>query len=428
MTPVFCADALTKRYGSFLALSRMSLSLFPGEVVGLLGPNGAGKSTLIGLISGAARPDSGGMQIGREVYSPRAPADARRLGVIAVGQELAYFSHLSVTDNIRILFNDAVAKELESQFSEVKRAGIGSFSPGEIQSFFLKSALLAPCRLLLLDEPTALLSRGQSAAFLRDVRRRADSGQTVLLSSHRSDDITMMDRWIFLVNGQVYSEGRGSERALSLLNHAGSGRQLETVTSPDHCASTSPRIYEFGSLDFTPKSGKVLSINVASPHLVDLIGRRVRTSLNHQNRTFSFVGSDRKRDHLIPHFTCESHADIWLGGRWRQQYGLEIEETLADFGIECNLDFWKTPVAILSGGTQQKLFLTFALCSRWAVRVLSEPMRGLDSASTRTLITRLQMLASAGDAIVVISQDEAVLAGTADFLLVIDSVNAARIS
>jgi simple sugar transport system ATP-binding protein len=211
-----------KSYGAVQALSNVSFSIAPGEIVGLMGDNGAGKSTLVKIVAGVFPPSEGTMHFdGREVRF-HAPVQARSAGIEVVHQDLALADNLSAAANIflgrelhrrvgliRLLDHAAMEQRAAQLFRELKsetRADelVRRMSGGQRQAVAIARTRLANPKLIMMDEPTAAISVRQIAEVLALIRRLREAGIAVMLISHRMPDVfEVCDRVVVMRRGRV---------------------------------------------------------------------------------------------------------------------------------------------------------------------------------------------------------------------------------
>jgi simple sugar transport system ATP-binding protein len=213
--PLLELSRLTKRFGSFAALSDVSLELRTGEVHCILGENGAGKSTLCNLIFGVHQPDSGSMRFRGAPFHPSGPSDALRQGIAMVHQHFSLVGDMSVVDNVLlgrargILDRRQCARDLEKLSKDYglpldPMARIDDLSVGERQRVEIMKCLIRDPQLFVLDEPTAVLLPDEIAALLDVCRRVAASGRAVVLVTHKLAEIKQVaDRVTVLRGGRT---------------------------------------------------------------------------------------------------------------------------------------------------------------------------------------------------------------------------------
>ena len=201
--PILSLRGVSKTFGAVAALTDVDLDVASGQVVALVGDNGAGKSTLVKVLSGVHPPDHGTITFeGREIRIP-APADAQRLGIATVYQDLALCENLNVVENLflgqwlRPRRLDEVGmevrawellRELSAKIPTVQ-VPIASLSGGQRQTVAIARSLLGDPKIIILDEPTAALGVAQTAEVLNLIERLRDRGHGVIMVSHNMADV-----------------------------------------------------------------------------------------------------------------------------------------------------------------------------------------------------------------------------------------------
>jgi simple sugar transport system ATP-binding protein len=211
---------VSKSFGAIRALSNISFSVEPGEVVGLMGDNGAGKSTMVKLIAGNFPPNSGELRVDGEVCDFNKPLDARAQGIEVVYQDLALADNLTAAQNVflgreikkghwpfRMLDKQAMIERSAELFAELKsetrpRDLVRKMSGGQRQAVAIARTRLSNAKLVLMDEPTAAISVRQVTEVLELIRRMKAQGVSVMLISHRMPDVfAVCDRIIVMRRG-----------------------------------------------------------------------------------------------------------------------------------------------------------------------------------------------------------------------------------
>ena len=216
---------ISKHFGAIQAVTDVSLTLEPGEVVGLMGDNGAGKSTLVKIMAGNFPPSGGQMLLeGRPVHFHK-PVDARAAGIEVVYQDLALCNNLTAAANVflarekmrgfgpfRILDDRAMDERARELFAELKSETrpaekVRMMSGGQRQAVAIARAHLSRARIVLMDEPTAAISVRQVAEVLDLLRRLREQGMAVVLISHRMSDVfDVADRIVVLRRGHKVAD------------------------------------------------------------------------------------------------------------------------------------------------------------------------------------------------------------------------------
>jgi D-xylose transport system ATP-binding protein len=235
LSPVLAVSGATKRFGSILALSDVSLEVRRGEILALLGDNGAGKSTLIKCISGVHTLDAGEIVIDGVTATIQSPADARALGIETVYQDLALFDNLPADKNfyagrelsfpawlprpLRLLSHgemDRATKELLARLKVSLRShdtALGLLSGGQRQAIAVARAAAFARKLVILDEPTAALGLRESRQVLDLIRLLRDEGNAVILITHNMEHvIELADRAVIMRQGRKVGDLRPSKQ------------------------------------------------------------------------------------------------------------------------------------------------------------------------------------------------------------------------
>ncbi|WP_375464467.1 ABC transporter ATP-binding protein [uncultured Methylobacterium sp.] len=234
-------DGLTKRFGTFTALSDVGLALHAGEIHCLLGENGAGKSTLCNLVFGVHAPDVGGMRIDGQSFRPEGPRDALAAGIAMVHQHFSLVDELSVVDNLMLgrtrglLDRKAWARRVDALAERyglalAPFARVGDLSIGERQRVEIVKCLMLEPRLLILDEPTAVLLPDEIRSLLAVCRRVAQEGAAVLLVTHKLAEIRdIADRATVLRQGRVAATSDAPAREIDRLVRAMIRRDVDAL-------------------------------------------------------------------------------------------------------------------------------------------------------------------------------------------------------
>lgn len=260
VVPLLRLEGLAKRFGALQALADVSLDLMPGEVHCLLGENGAGKSTLCNLVFGVHSPDAGTMALNGARYTPHSPADALDQGIAMVHQHFSLVPDLTVVDNMLlgqsrgVLDRRACAAKLETMRERYglaldPRARIQELSVGERQRVEIVKCLVREPRLLVLDEPTAVLLPEEIEALLKVCERVAAQGCGVVLVTHKLAEIRLVARRATVLRvGRVVARSDAPAEEIDLLVRAMIQRDLQ---APAH-AATAERVAKTGLYDALP--------------------------------------------------------------------------------------------------------------------------------------------------------------------------------
>ena len=232
---------LGKRFGSLQALEGVSLDVRAGSVQCLLGENGAGKSTLCNLIFGVYEPSEGDMTFDGAAWAPGSPAEALEKGIAMVHQHFSLVPRMTVVENLMLGQVKGVLKrhEFGARIRDIAEsfgftldpdAVVGELSVGERQRAEIVKCLMRDPKLLVLDEPTAVLPPGEIGALLDICRRVADSGRAVILVTHKLAEIAKVaDRVAVLRTGRLVADESMAEADMGALVHAMVGRELRPL-------------------------------------------------------------------------------------------------------------------------------------------------------------------------------------------------------
>ncbi len=237
-------EGLTKRFGPLLANDQVDLTIAPGEIHALLGENGAGKSTFVKMLFGSLRPDDGVIRWEGRPVSIGAPAEARALGIGMVFQHFSLFEALTAAENIALAFEGGgtghgAVGERARQVSEAYGLPIdpdmlvGELSVGERQRVEIVRCLMQDPKLIILDEPTSVLTPQEAEKLFETLERLRSEGRSVLYISHRLEEVRRLcDRATVLRHGKVVGHCTPSEETASSLAAMMVGAEVEGFARP----------------------------------------------------------------------------------------------------------------------------------------------------------------------------------------------------
>lgn len=455
LTSLLHVSGVSKAYAAPV-LKSIDFSVEKGEVVALTGENGAGKSTLSKIIAGLTFADSGTMALNAAPYAPRTRTEAERVGVRMVLQELSLVGTLSVAENLQLGHIPSRAgfiktRELEQVAHEhLKRVGLSQLDPtvaitelgiGQQQLVEIARGLMGNVRLLILDEPTAMLTKPETSRLFEVIASLKAQGVGVVYISHRLAELTQIsDRIVVLRDGQVVADRATAGFAHDDIVRAMVGRDPQYSLERPRRKAGAPLLKVQGlsggghvrDVSFESNAGEILGI-------AGLVGsgrtKLLRLIFGASEKTAGdvFVGEttaparinsphdavacgigmlpeDRKsqglllRQSLSTNITLANVSSISRRGFIdRRREASVVENWLHRLRIRAH-GAWQ-PVQELSGGNQQK-----ALLARWVHRdcrilLLDEPTRGIDVGARADIYSELDSLASAGKALLLVSSD-----------------------
>ena len=454
--PLLSLTALTKAYPGVVANDGVSLSIAPGEVHALLGENGAGKSTLVKMIYGLVKPDSGQMEINGTPFTPSEPRAARAAGVGMVFQHFSLFDAMSVAENIALGMEDAPKLSLLSdKITAVSEAYglplspdriVGDLSAGERQRVEIIRCLLQDPKLLIMDEPTSVLTPQEVEILFKTLRKLSAEGTAILYISHKLEEIrSLCDSATILRLGKVVGHCTPRETTARDMAEMMVGKLLQTPTrAPQTAGEVILRLTElkapapnaFGmalkgiSLDL--RAGEVLGIggvagNGQDELLAALSGERPvpRGMIEYKGEDIGPLSPTARRmrgvlaapEERMGHAAAPDMSlveNAMLTGAQRQgleQHGFLSWPAATQFAHAIIERFdVRTPgpqaaARSLSGGNLQKFVIGREVMQQPEVFVVNQPTWGVDASAAAAIRQALLDLAQAGAALIVISQD-----------------------
>lgn len=449
-------SGLRKAYPGVVANDDVAFDIAPGEVHALLGENGAGKSTLVKMIYGLVQPDAGHMRLHGRDYAPTSPKDARAAGVSMVFQHFSLFEALSVRENIALGLDEAVApRTLSDRIRTVSRDYglpldpdrlIGDLSVGERQRVEIVRCLLQDPRLLIMDEPTSVLTPQEVETLFDTLRLLSKRGVAILYISHKLDEIRVLcDRATILRGGKVVATCLprdetprslaemmiGTTLADPPVRRAIPGRTLLKLTGLS-LPTDDPFGVTLSGIDLTLRAGEVTGIaGVAGNGQDELVAVLSGEALVEagmirlDNAPIGTLGPNRRRslgllsapEERLGHAAAPEMSltdNTMLTGRVRQRLSTQgflkwnvaanfARAVIAQFDVRTpGVD---TPARALSGGNLQKFVIGREVMQKPRVLVVNQPTWGVDAAAAAAIRQSLRDLAATGASVLVISQD-----------------------
>jgi ribose transport system ATP-binding protein len=463
---------LHKSFGGVEVLHGVDLHLRLGEIHGIVGQNGAGKSTLMKILAGVFARDGGRVRLNGQDVVYADPLAARAFGISMVFQELSLVPTLTVAQNlfltreprrVAVLADDrrcerlaqAVLDELGLEISPrklVERLPVGSRQMVEIAK-----ALTQEAAILILDEPTSSLTRGEVASLFSVMRRLRERGHSILYVSHHLNEVVeICDSVTVLRDGRVALDTAIADTSITAIVTAMLGKSLGDELTWEETSmidqGTTPLLEVQGlcsgarvrDVSFKLRAGEILGlagllgsgrseviraiIGIDSLDrgqvLIDGQPLRLRSPSDAIRRRIGIIPEDRHRQGLMLGISVRDNMLLPVWGRLSRWF--LINESRADaearrFIVRLGIVTRGPRQAIghLSGGNQQKVVVAKALASDPAILVLDEPTAGIDVQAKRQILEEVRVIAAAGAGVILISSELAELAAVCDRVLVL---------
>ena len=462
---------LEKRFGGVAALDGVDLAVRPGEVHALLGENGAGKSTVIRCLSGVHAPDGGAMEWAGGAFRPAGPREAEAAGIAVVHQELSVVRGFGAAEMLHLgrpyptrwglVDRRAMRRRAREVMREVAPevpldVPMRALPPGQCQMVEIARALASGARLIVLDEPTAALGRGEADRLHALIARLAASGTAVLYVSHRLEDVLAhCDAMTVLRGGRTVAAGRLSGATREDLVAAMSGAAPERTRAAPRPRAAGEVLL---ALDAVPwgRGRAPLSLAVRAGEIVGLyglvgagrsglleaiwgarpwpggrlalrgaplgrgVGARVRAGM-------AFVPEERRADGLMERRSTLDNATLPRRELFRLRPRLPVPSRRRGAAfvsglrerLAVRMGDPRRPIRELSGGNQQKVMVGRWTAGPVALWILDEPTRGVDVGAKARLHAEFRELAAGGAGILMASSDVEEAAELCDRLLVL---------
>jgi simple sugar transport system ATP-binding protein len=456
--PTLEAIGITKDFGSLRANDSVSLSIMPGEIHALLGENGAGKSTLVKIIYGALQPTAGEIRWQGKPVTIASPAAARQLGIGMVFQHFSLFEALSVTENIAVALPRSMTRGLAETIERVSgeyglplrpHAVVADLSVGERQRIEIVRCLLQKPQLLIMDEPTSVLTPQEADHLFATLQRLAGEGCAVLYISHRLEEVQRICHHATIMRrGKVVAETDPAQETAGTLARLMVGSDvLEIAREPGQVGNVRlavnaldlPSEDPFGvslkdvglevhggevvaiagiagngqSELFAALSGEVKLEDRSDAVVIDGIACGQLGITGRRNLGAAFVPEERLGHSAVPGLKLTDNViltrhrtgdELVVTGMVRPLKALKILDSVTtDYDVrKGTID---PEARSLSGGNLQKFVVGREIDRRPGVLVVSQPTWGVDAGDAALIRRALIDLARAGSAVLVISQD-----------------------
>lgn len=457
---------IVKTYPGVRALDGVSMTFYKGEVHALMGENGAGKSTLIKAIAGSVIPDSGEIYVEGKLIPAMTPKLAKELGIAVIYQELMMIPGMTAAENVflgtPVLKNGFVshekmrkrAKELFNQLGvDINPAEqVRYLSVAYQQMIEIARALAKNAKILIMDEPSAMLTEEEVQVMFRTIERLREQGVTIIYISHRIEEVFQISQRISIMrDGQYITDLDTKSTNKAELIHYMVGRELKETFQREACALGDVGFEIKGftgngdkDISFHVRHGEILGIGglvgAGRTELTELIygyrklesgelfldGKpvRIRSPKDAVKNRIGLIPEDRKEKGLLLSFDLESNIalpslpEISRLTFMSRKKIKEISEEQRK-ALQIKTPTMKQLAKNLSGGNQQKVVLAKWLAAECDTLIFDEPTRGIDVGAKQEIYKLIRRLASEGKCIIMISSEMEELLGVSDRIIVL---------
>ena len=465
--PILSLKDIRKVFPGVVALNKVSIDFYPGEVHALIGENGAGKSTFIKTITGAHAPDGGTITVEGKEYTAMTPSIARGHGIECIYQEFNLIDILSAAENIcygekmgRFVDQkkmNAIAQKIFDDFGvDIKPTTlVRDLTPGHMQIVEIAKSVSKDCKVLILDEPTAPLSIAEVDILFRIVRQLREKGVAIIFISHRLDEVfALTDRISILRDGEYITTIMTKDTNRAELIKYMVGREM-TATFPERHAKIGDVALELKNLtgngvrdiSFRARKGEVLGVSglvgAGRTEIMKVVfgaerkqwgeiyvnGKPadIRNPADAMHKYgICLIPEDRKREGC---FLLETISwNIVYNVVKKISHGLVVdtkkEKEIADYyGKAMRIkapDLKTTKVMTLSGGNQQKVVIGKALATESDIVIFDEPTRGIDVGAKYEIYCIMNDLVAQGKSVIMISSEMPEILGMCDRVYVMN--------
>lgn len=465
--PILAIRKVSRSFGPVQVLFDIDFTLFPGEVHALIGENGAGKSTTMKILAGYQPPSSGDVLLDGNVVRFRNAQEAEAVGVIMIHQEFNLAQELTVEENMFLgrelkrgpfLDHKAMQVECQNYLDQVSCTvspsdKISDISVPNRQMVEIAKALGRNARVLIMDEPTAVLTRRETDILLDQIDKLRAAGTAILYTSHKLDEIARIaDRVTILRDGYLVKEAPAADLTEDAMAEAMVGRELSNLFKSkgipgddvvlDVAHLTVPGVVTDAS--FSLKCGEVLGFaglvgsgrtelmegvvglrNARGSVTVNGVALREESVAAARAAGLVYLTEDRKEKGLLLEKNLTENLTMLALGKFGNFFIDKVAEDAAlttaieEFDIRAgdrDMD-----AGNLSGGNQQKLLLAKTMLAEPSVIIIDEPTRGIDIGTKQQIYEFISALVAQGKSVVIVSSELSEIIGLANRVVVMAS-------
>ncbi|MGI6668187.1 MAG: sugar ABC transporter ATP-binding protein [Acetivibrionales bacterium] len=459
---------ITKIFPGVKALDKVNFQLKKGEIHALMGENGAGKSTFIKIITGVHQPEEGEIYINGEKVEIKNPKDAQRYGIAAIYQHITCYPDLSVTENIfighekvekvtnRILWKEMHAKarqlldELGAGFDP--RTQMGTLSIAQQQIVEIAKALSTNAKIIIMDEPTAALTKRESENLYKITEKLRDNGTSIIFISHRFEDMYRLASRVTVFRDAKYIgtwpvDGISNDKLIFAMV----GREItQLFPKREPCMGEEVlrvenlrRIGYFEDISFSVRKGEIVSltglVGAGRSEVCQSIfgiypynggkifieGREVsiKHPLEAMRLGIGYLPEDKQKQGLVLDWAIAKNITLSTLEKFSKRGWLnEEKENESSLALSKKVNVKTTsifnPASSLSGGNQQKVIVAKLLSADLKLIILDEPTKGIDVGAKSAIYEIMNDLANQGYGILMVSSEMPEVLGMSDKILV----------
>ena len=461
-------NGITKTFPGVRALDKVNFKLKAGEIHALMGENGAGKSTFIKVITGVHTPDEGEIILNGKVVVIKNPRNAQAMGIAAIYQHGNVYPDLSVTENIflghekiekwtkRILWKEMhedaqkLLNELGAKFNS--KTKMEALSVAQQQLVEIAKALSSNAKIIIMDEPTAALSKRESEELYKITEKLRDDGAAIIFISHRFEDMyRLASRVTVLRDSNYIGTWKVDEITNENLIIAMVGREISQLFPKKQVkigeeflrAEGLSKTGYFADISFSVHKGEIVGLTglvgagrsevcqtifgIMQPDSGELYLKgkeiRVTTPLDAMNFGIGYLPEDRQSQGLVLNWGIGENITLPILDKFSKSNGLNVKKERAfakllaeKVDVKANSIF--TLASQLSGGNQQKVVVAKMLAADLKIIILDEPTKGVDVGAKAAIYEIMGDLASKGYAIIMISSEMPEILGMSDRIVV----------
>ena len=451
-------DKIFKRYPDVVANNNVSFNIRKGKIHALLGENGAGKSTIVKILYGLVTPDSGSILLNNLVIKFKTPSEARANGIGMVFQHFSLFESLTISENLILGLEEKISfKKLKEKAIEISKkydllldldSPISNLSAGEKQSVEIVRALLQEPKVLIMDEPTSVLTPIESEVLFKNLKKLTDEGKTILYITHKLDEVIKnCDEVTIMRNGNVITtcsaEGETKETlAIKMLGYRVNSPitdynsiNEEVLFQAIHLSKSfnDPFLTDLKNISFNVRQGEIFGIAgvagngqkelmelLTGENIANIQGKIIFendeiTKLSTKNRrklSIGFVPEDRLGHSAVPELTLSENILLsqFLGNDFSKmgildfkKIDLYTKDVIKKFNVKTPSE--KVFAKNLSGGNLQKFVIGREVNSKPKLLIIFQPTWGVDTGAESFIRQSLIKLSKEGSSLIVISQD-----------------------